>query len=121
VSASLTQPAALTLSSSNTNIDCKGASTGSVTLNAGGGTAPYTYKIGTGSYRTSNIFSGLLAGSYSFTVQDANGCLQTLTVTLTEPTALTVATSSITHVDCNGDNSGSVSLVGSGGVPPYNF
>jgi len=121
VSASITQPAALTLASSNTNIDCKGASTGSVTLNAGGGTAPYTYKIGTGSYRTSNIFSGLIAGSYSFAVQDANGCLQTLTVTLTEPTALTVATSSITHVDCNGDNSGSVSLVGSGGVPPYNF
>jgi len=79
----ISQPTALTLSGSVTNVDCKGNSTGSVILTAGGGTSPYTYKNGTGSYQASATFSTLAAGSYTFTVLDANGCTQTVTSTVT--------------------------------------
>ncbi len=75
----ITEPTALTVSnSSQTNVDCNGNSTGSVTVSAAGGTSPYEYKIGTGSYGTSAAFSSLSAGSYTVTAKDANGCTQTL-------------------------------------------
>ena len=51
-------------------------SASTVTVSATGGTPPYT---GTG------IFTGLAAGTYSYTVTDANGCSATTTVTVTEP------------------------------------
>ncbi|MDA0784174.1 MAG: SprB repeat-containing protein, partial [Bacteroidetes bacterium] len=82
----LTEPTALTLSGVVTNVDCKGNSTGSVVLTAGGGTSPYTYKNDTGNYQASATFSTLAAGSYTFTVLDTNGCTQTVTSTVTEPT-----------------------------------
>ena len=104
----------------STNVDCKGNSTGSVTLTAGGGTSPYTYKNGTGSYQTSATFSTLAAGSYTFTVKDANGCTQTVTSTVTEPTALTLS-GSVTNVDCKGNSTGSVTLTAGGGTSPYTY
>jgi len=116
----ISQPTALTLSGSVTNVDCKGNSTGSVVLTAGGGTSPYTYKNGTGSYQASATFSTLAAGSYSFTVKDANGCTQTVTSTVTEPTALTLS-GSVTNVDCKGNSTGSVVLTAGGGTSPYTY
>jgi len=44
------------------------------------------------------------AGTYSYTVTDANGCTATTTGTITEPTALT-ASSSATAILCNGGSS----------------
>ena len=120
VTSTVTEPTALTLSGSVTNVDCKGNSTGSVILTAGGGTSPYTYKNGTGSYQASATFSTLAAGSYTFTVKDANGCTQTVTSTVTEPTALTLS-GSVTNVDCKGNSSGSVILTAGGGTSPYTY
>lgn len=47
---------------------------GSITVNVTGGSPPYEYKIGTGAFSSSNIFSNLKAGSYSITVQDNANC-----------------------------------------------
>jgi hypothetical protein len=45
----------------------------SITVNATGGVAPYTYNMNGGAYVTSNVFSGLTAGMYVVSVKDANG------------------------------------------------
>jgi len=37
-------------------------------------------------YQTSNQFQ-LYAGSYTFSIKDANGCIKTGTVTLTQPSS----------------------------------
>ena len=47
---------------------------GSVTLSASGGISPYTFSDDEVYFQSSNIFSGLAAGNYSFFVKDANGC-----------------------------------------------
>ncbi len=112
----ITEPTALTLSnSSQTNVDCNGNSTGSVTVSAAGGTSPYEYKIGTGAYSTSAAFSSLSAGSYTVTAKDANGCTETLSVTITEPAAISVSAITSTDISCNGASDGTITITATGG------
>ncbi len=67
--ANITQPDALTIAATATDISCNANAT--VTITAAGGKAPYT---GTG------VFS-VAAGTYTYTVTDANGCSAITTVT----------------------------------------
>ncbi len=60
---------------------CTGT-TGSVTVSGGGGTAPYEYKVGSGSYQSSGTFSGLAVGTYTFTVRDVTLTSKSINVTL---------------------------------------
>ena len=63
------QPPANTLPS-----DCATAD-GHLTLQASGGSPPYTYSLDSMSWQTSNYFDNLAAGYYIFLVRDANGCI----------------------------------------------
>src|SRR5207244_6079474 len=65
-----------------------------LTVSATGGTSPYT---GTGTFTRS-------AGTYSYTVTDANSCTATTTGTITQPSAI-VPTSSNTAILCHGGSS----------------
>jgi hypothetical protein len=56
------------------NTPCQSPPTGSITVTPSGGTGPYTYRLNSGSFQSSNIFSGLAAGNYTITARDANGC-----------------------------------------------
>jgi|GEM_PF-1779511 len=72
-SATITEPTALNTSiSSQTNVACFGESTGSLTASVTGGTSPYTYHWNSG--ESSATISGKAAGTYTVSVQDANGC-----------------------------------------------
>lgn len=53
---------------------------GALGINPSGGTAPYLIKVGTGSFGSSTTFTGLDAGTYPVTVQDAGGCSVVLDV-----------------------------------------
>ncbi len=66
------------------NTPCASPPTGSITVTASGGTPPYTYRLNTGSFQTSNVFSNLIAGTYSITAKDANGCSNSLNVNVTD-------------------------------------
>lgn len=119
-SVSITQPsAALSATNTKTNVLCNGGSTGSITVTATGGTAPYSYNRGTGS-QSSNVFNGLVAGSYTVTVTDANGCTTTTAASITQPTTLS-ATNTKTNVACNGGSTGSITVTATGGTSPYTY
>ncbi|MCF8424524.1 MAG: lamin tail domain-containing protein [Bacteroidia bacterium] len=105
-SVSITQPALLVASSISGSILCNGGST-NVTVSANGGTGVY---VGTGD-------NTVTAGSYSFTVTDANGCSANTSINVSEPTAL-VASSSASAILCNG-GSAVVSVSANGGTAPY--
>ena len=120
--ATMNEPTALNLSiAAQVNIDCFGASTGEVTLNATGGTAPYTYTY-SASNNSTGIFSGLSAGNQSFDVTDANGCIANVVANITQPAtgigALIVVQN---NVLCIGTSTGSFTLQGNNGNAPYSF
>ncbi len=56
------------------NSPCQSPAIGSITVTPGGGTGPYTFRLNSGLFQSSNIFSALVAGSYFVTAKDANGC-----------------------------------------------
>ena len=107
-SVTITEPSALVASSSQgAAISCNGGTT-TVTVSATGGTAPYT---GTGSFSE-------VAGTYTYTVTDANGCTATTSVTITEPSALVASSSQGAAILCNGGTT-TVTVSATGGTAPY--
>ena len=121
VNVSLTEPAVLTFGGTGTtNVTCFGGADGMITVNGMGGTAPYTYSIDGSDFQEDNVFSGLSAGTYTFTVKDANGCTDTRDFSVNQQPELTTSVVS-TDVLCTGDASGVVSITASGGVMPYTY
>jgi hypothetical protein len=116
------QPAVLTTTvSSQANVLCNGNNTGSVTITPGGGTTSYSYNwVPSGG--TSATASNLAAGNYTCTVTDANSCIKTQTVSITEPAALTSSILSQTNVSgCFGQNNGSATVLAGGGASGYTY
>jgi len=120
-SITIAQPAvALSLSlASSSGIQCYGG-VGNFSVQAMGGNGPYNYTIGT-VYGPNNVFANIVAGNYIAKVQDANQCVVSLSVSLAQPAALTVSTTSIVQVVCSGSQSGSFALNTTGGVTPYTY
>lgn len=102
------------------NILCNGQATGSVTLNASGTIAPYTYALGSGVFGSNNVFSGLTAGTYTFHIKDPDGCYLDTVITLTEPTALSLSAAH-TDASCFGASDGSITITASGATPGYTY
>ena len=127
-SVTITAPSTVTVSeqtSSHINVLCYGGNNGSITVTATGGTAGYTYSNDNGAnYQSSNVFNTLTAGTYSIKVKDANGCSSsTLSVTITQPTAVTSTFSTNNawlYFGYSGDQSATITAKPSGGVGPYN-
>ncbi|HXB12098.1 MAG TPA: hypothetical protein VNZ45_08950, partial [Bacteroidia bacterium] len=103
--------------SANNPVKCNGGATGSATVTATGGTAPYTYTW-TPVGGTNATASNLTAGTYTITVKDKNGCVGTASVTITQPTVLTASTTN-TPAKCNGGATGSATVTAGGGTPAY--
>src|SRR6185436_17852184 len=108
------------LTSSTVPIDvlCNGGNSGSATVTAGGGIAPYSYSWSSGG--TAATENNLAAGNYSVTVTDANGCTSVATAVVAEPTTLTSSTVPV-DVLGNGGNTGSATVTAGGGIAPYTY
>ena len=104
------------------NVSVSGGNDGSVTVEASGGTAPYLFRLNSGSYQSSGLFSNLAAGHYVVTVQDAALCEIVLPVRITEPV---VPLSGILvlkeDILCFGAATGSLSVTGTDGLQPYEY
>ncbi|NWL03354.1 hypothetical protein DM790_21215 [Flavobacterium collinsii] len=115
----ITEPPLLTASTSQTNVSCKDGSNGTATVNVTGGTGTYTYSWAP--YGGTNATaSGLAAGNYIVTIKDANLCMTTAAVTITEPDQLTAAIYK-TDVLCNSANNGTATVTASGGTGTYTY
>ena len=63
----------------------------------------------------------MLAGSYGYTVTDANGCVFSDVIIVTEPALALDVTNIITDVNCFGESNGSIDLSPVGGTGAYAF
>ena len=110
---------AVTLTSSRINVSCFGESNGTATIVPDGGLAPYSYLWSNGD--TTATITGLVAGTYTVTVTDANECTATGSVTITQPALLDATAGSQTNIACNGVTTGSATVTVTGGTPGYTY
>jgi hypothetical protein len=116
----LLQPPALSTTLTHTALACFGSSQGQATVTVTGGTPPYSYTWNTNPIQTTNIATGLSAGTWQVQIRDANACADSAQVILTEPPLLTLSNSG-TAISCFGGSNGSATTTASGGTPPYTY
>jgi len=92
------------------NSPCQSLATGSITVTPGGGTGPFTFRLNSGAFLSSNIFSALVAGSYTITAKDANGCTGSSNATVSDLPAgpLFAAVRTVMQNNCVGCHNGTV-------------
>lgn len=113
------EPAAASISFTETPVSCSNGSNGSLSATVTGGNAPYSYSWMPGGATTSSV-TNLSAGTYTLNLTDSKGCNATGTAVVTQPTPLTL-NPVISNVVCSGEGSGSIALTPSGGIGPYTY
>jgi hypothetical protein len=112
-------PTPVTATISNTvNPTCAGGNNGSITVEPGGGTPPYTYLWSMG--QTTQTASNVVAGTYTVTVTASGGSGSATAVgTLTQPAVLNLSASISGTVTCL--SSATATATADGGTPGYTF
>ncbi|MCH2043147.1 MAG: gliding motility-associated C-terminal domain-containing protein [Saprospiraceae bacterium] len=102
------------------NPTCAGDTNGIILTTASGGSPNYTYLWSDGSTTADN--QDLVAGTYTLTVTDINGCVDTTAFTLVDPEALVVNIDLLTEtIACDGSPTGALATALSGGTAPFTY
>ncbi|MBL4586376.1 MAG: hypothetical protein JKX84_04865, partial [Flavobacteriales bacterium] len=110
----ITEPDELTVTVNVTETACPGLNDGTAIDIPVGGTAPYTADWG------GEDPNALLAGNYSVTITDANGCTVTEAFTIVDGAGLTLDFSIVDNI-CFGGSDGTATITVSDGVTPYDI
>ncbi|HWB63216.1 MAG TPA: T9SS type A sorting domain-containing protein [Chitinophagales bacterium] len=113
------EPQAITPDVRQGAISCYGDSTAYIHISAGEGRS-YTYQLNGGNVSYTGSFNNLRAGNYTIAITDYNGCITNVQFSITQPPLLQ-ASNSQTNITCSGSVNGSVTVNGSGGIPPYSY
>lgn len=112
------------VTATTTNPGSPGATNGSITATASGGSG-FTYSLNGGAFQSGGSFTGLGAGSYTITAKNSNGCTGSAGFTLTAPNPCAGVTITVTGTSVNpttgGGNNGSITANASGGTSPYTY
>jgi gliding motility-associated-like protein len=110
----------VTLTKTFSNNICKGDSSGWISVTPDGGTPPYTFVWSVEG--NTGIIASLIAGLYSVTVSDNNGCLITETTEIEEPFQPLLLIPDTQDVSCRDNHDGFVKIIHiENGQPPYSF
>ena len=115
----INEPSQLVLSPSSTSSTC-GNGNGIASVSVVGGISPYSYLWPQSGSASTQIIN-LNAGSYSVIITDNNGCTVSSSIGVSNINGPTANMSSITSVNCFGNNDGSAIVAVSGGTPPFNY
>ena len=109
----------LTLNPSISDISCHGFNDGMIESDQTGGISPINYTWSSG--QTSADITALSQGTFDVVAEDAVGCLDSVSeMVIAEPDLLVSSVYSLEQTQCPEDENGSISIVISGGVAPYN-
>ncbi len=101
-------------------ISCAGNSDGELDVVVSGGVSPFIFDWNDGvtTVSTTQTATNLPAGNYNINVTDVNGCFQTSSINLFEPTAVSVNANS-TNVTCFGFSDGTAEAIPNGGTGAF--
>ena len=100
-----------------TNVSCNGGNDGAIDITITGGLPAFQFQWSNSA--TTEDISGLISGSYTVTVSDAQLCTSTSTFTVGQPAPFTI-TPFVTPASCGVAN-GTASVSVSGDTPPYTY
>lgn len=116
----ITEPPMLVIVSvTATDVLCNSNCDGTITINS---PQAIEFSVDGGvTFQTSNVFTGLCAGTYNIVVRDAIGCPQTETVVISEPLPLVQNLIPEDGITICYDGYGTLSASADGGVQPYYY
>lgn len=115
------QPAPIVFEYSKKDVSCYGRGDGSITMNASGGSEPYSYTVSTNQViANTQTVNSLYAGDYSIFVKDNNNCIATGNVAVYQPAVLS-AKITTSNPSCIGHNDGFIAVYPIGGTAPYSY
>lgn len=117
-------PDPISISSSITNVDCFGNSSGNIDVTTIGGTGPYTFawvNSLSNSVGTSEDLTSSPSGSFTQTITDFRGCTKVSTFTVAQPVEALNSNVVKTDVSCFAGANGSLDVSVWGGTTPYNY
>ncbi len=114
----ITTTTPITVTTSATSSLCT-APTGTATLTISGGQTPYVISWNTFPAQSTNTISNMPAGTYSFNITDANGCVQNGAVVIPPQNIITASLSPV-FPTCIASN-GSLTVNPAGGALPYTY
>ncbi|MDA3819775.1 MAG: PKD domain-containing protein [Candidatus Delongbacteria bacterium] len=117
----LTEPSAISLTTSTVMTNCNGSCDGQATVNPVGGTSPYTYAWNDPTNQTTQSAVGLCPGFYNVVVTDDNGCTADIGVNVPDPLPLEFASTLTSDAMCFGYNDGDAIVNITGGTSPYSY
>jgi gliding motility-associated-like protein len=112
-------PAELIIQLNPTNVSCFGFADGQVVVTSTGGTGDVNM-IPTNMALPTTI-TALAPGTYTYTIQDGNGCIDEEDVIITEPDLLVTTLTSTNDVSCGGACDGTLVYEVTGGTTPYAY
>jgi len=117
----VTQPDNVVINMNVTNVNCFGGNTGSLTANAqSGGVGPFQYQWDAAANNQAGASAtGLIAGTYTITVTDANGCVFTQSATVTQSLSPLTVIASGTDISCASASDGIALANVQGGTSGY--
>ncbi|ARV08718.1 hypothetical protein BTO05_03345, partial [Winogradskyella sp. PC-19] len=105
-------------------ISCFGLTDGAITISFAGGTSPYDIS---GDFTATDVttdqsHTGLAAGTYNYTITDANGCTETASATIAAaPSDVTANATVASEISCFGLTDGAITISFAGGTSPYDI
>ncbi|MFZ4796121.1 MAG: PKD-like domain-containing protein [Bacteroidia bacterium] len=122
-------PNALTFNSAtktlynNAELSCNTSSDGEITVVSAGGYGTIEYSKDNGlNFQSSNVFSGLSAGTYQLKMRDANSCVSAAnSVTISAPSVVTISSATKlsyngSDITCFGQSDGQITVNATGGT-----
>ena len=97
---------------------CSGDLTGSINITPVGGSGSYQFIWSNGA--NSQNLNNIAPGTYEVSITDSNNCVYTQSFQLNNPDMLNGVTSTESTF-CYGDKNGSLTIIPSGGLPPYEY
>jgi len=102
------------------NSACSGINNGSITILPPSVYTPIQYSLNGALPQSSNIFTGLTAGTYAINVTDAVGCTGSTTITITQGAGVAASTAT-TPTSCSGANNGTITVTPTSGGFPFQY